>query len=105
MAWCSEELVVFRPAFDGARFSSVWPEGNLVLCDGIKHRKVKGANARGRSLRAQCRHILANRIQAAFEADAFEWHRSHDGSFLHEQANEIIGNEMQRYFFLDHLRT
>src|SRR3954469_12503723 len=99
-----ESLVTLGSSFDGTGLPSSWSVGYLTLSDRSHQGSVDRAGAFLRSLGAHGRDVLSESIQSAFEADSLQRNRSDSGRLLHEQSNQIIGDEMHENFLLDHLR-
>ena len=98
------ETVVFGAAFSDARFGSTRAEGIGVSGDGQEHFIDHGGEGSG-FVFGPGGGIgkLAEGVQAAFEGETAEIHIVGEGGFLHDAADEIVGDEVHAQFAFDHV--
>ena len=90
-----EELIGFRSSFFGAGFGSVGPMGDEIACEAGEHlvdefglfagTVVGGIDGLG---------PVSQRVEGAFEADAFQRDMVKMRGFLHEPAHEVVGDQV-----------
>ena len=106
MAGFGQEAVIFRAAFSGARFTPAWAMRVGITGDGQQHFLNKCGDCSGLVFGPACRiGELAHGVQAAFERKAIEVDVVDEGGFLHDAADEVVGDEMHEQFAFDHERV
>lgn len=104
MTWLSQEAVIFRAAFSGARLGAVGTRWDKITSDSQEHVIDDGGDGARFMLHAS-RSVgkLAQGIQGAFERDTGQVNIVDKGSFLHKAANEVVGDEVHEQFAFDHV--
>ena len=100
------EAVVFRAAFSDTRFAAAWAERVGITGDGVQHFIKERGDGPGFVFGPACGvGELAHGIQASFEGEALEVNVVGEGGFLHDPADEVVGDEMLLEFAFNHLRV
>ena len=98
------EAVVFGSAFSDTRFGAKRTEGDDVACNDEKHFVNESGNRAGLVVGTTCGiGKMAQGIQAAFKGEADEVGIVGERGFLHDAADEVVGNEMHAQFAFDHM--
>ena len=102
----AHDSVVFWAAFFDAGFASTGAMRIEIPGDGQQHFINHCGNGSG-FVFGPGRGVgeLAHSIQAAFEGDPVEIDIVGEGGFLHDTADEVVGDEMHSQFASDHLRA
>ena len=103
MSGFCEEIIVFWAALFSAWFVTIGAVGNMIGDDDFEHRVEEGGLLAGFSLRGVNRvGKVTQSVEGSFEAQAAKLHAMEEGGALHERADEVVGNNMEQKFFLDH---
>ena len=102
----SEKLIGFRSSFLGAGFQSTGSFRDEVSGDGGQH-SVDEFGLFAGTLGAGVDGLgpVAQGVEAALEADAFQRDVVKVGRLLHEYAHEVVGDQMDLELLLDHRRA
>ena len=102
----SEHLIGFRSSFCGARFLSAGPLGDEVAGDGFQHAVDEfGLLARAFGASVDGLGPVAQGVHCALAADALQRDVVEMGGLLQEHAHEVVGDQVDLEFPLDHLRA
>lgn len=102
-AGSGEKLIGFRSSFSGTWLGSTGARGVGVGRDGLEH-SVDEFGLFARSFRGGMDGggPMAQGVEGTFEAEAFQRHLIEMRGLLHEGAHEIIGDQVDLEFLLDH---
>lgn len=97
-----EKLIVFWPSFLGAGLASSGTQRNGICGDKSKHFVDEFLLAtRGVGSGVNDVGEVTCRVERAFEADPGQRHMVEMGAALHEDAHEVVGDEVDQKFLLD----
>jgi len=103
MAGFCHKAVVFWTAFSDARFAPAWPKRVGITSDSQQHLINKCGDCSGLVFGPACGvGELAHGVQAAFEGEALEVDVVGECCFLHDAADEVVGDKMHAQFPFNH---
>ena len=103
-AGLGQEAVVFWAAFFDAGFGSIRAQRNEIAGDGQEHFVNESGDGSGFGFSADggvCE--LAQSVEGAFEGESGDGNIMGEGGFLHDAADQIVGDEVHAQFAFDHV--
>ena len=101
-----EKLIVFRSSFFSAGLCPAWTQGERIGGDGFQHASDKfSLFARGGTGGMDGGGPVAQGIEGTLEADALQGNVVEMSGLLHEGAHEVVGDQMDLEFLVDHARA
>ena len=96
-------MIVLWPAFLRAWFLSSRAERNEVFGDEFEHRAKQGLLFAWHSPQGfEARAPVPKGVDGAFETDPGQIDLMPDSRFLHQRANEVVGNSVHHNFLFHH---
>src|SRR5271170_7080721 len=99
-----EKQIVFGSSLCSSRFSAAWAQGDRIGDDGFEHSVDKfGLLARVPGGGVDGRGPMAQSIEGTFKADTLQGDIMEVGGLLHEDAHEVVSNQMDLEFLANHV--